>query len=116
METAPVPPTQSEALRRLIAPLLEAHGYSGEDGRRTLDDLMSALPTAVDVLDACSAGTKSRDVEILACLLAASVRGHGRIESDRLHGLLAVCETVARLLSFDDEKQGTGRARPKGER
>jgi hypothetical protein len=114
MENAPpTRPSESEALRRLLAPLLEALGYAGDDARRKLDDIMSALPVTVNVLDVCSAGNRSRDIEVLACLLAASVRGHGRMDSSRLHELLALCETLARLLSFVEEEQGAV-TRPRG--
>jgi hypothetical protein len=114
MERAPVPPPQSDPLRRLIAPLLEAHGYAGEEARRTLDDFVSALAVTVDVLDTSTARSKSRDVEVLACLLAASVLGYGHIDSGRLHGLLAACETVARLLSVVEEQRDHDRTRPSG--
>jgi hypothetical protein len=101
--------SQGKALRRLFAPILQAHGYAGDDASRTLDELIAALTVTVDVLDACCKDPAQRDGErdILACLLAAAVRAHDRVASDRLHALLSLSETIARLLRFAEEQENS---------
>lgn len=93
--------------RRLFAPVLRMHGYTENDCSRLLDNLTLALRTTGHVLARCSDTARRAESDTIACLIAASVRAQGRIDSKRLHELLSLSETVARVLQFTQEEQRT---------
>jgi hypothetical protein len=97
-------------LRRLLTPLVEAHGYAGEEERRAVDRLVASLGVVAELMPPRRT-ERRHDVEThaQACLLAAAIHAHERLSSDRLHALLSLGETVARLLRFVDDEMARTR-------
>jgi hypothetical protein len=91
--------------RRLFAPILRMHGYSDREGTRLLEHLVFAIRIAGHVLSSCSDNVARIEVDVLACLIAASLRARTRIDTTRLHALLSLSETVANVLRFAEEQR-----------